>query len=401
MTPTASSTSPDLPLTSTETSPSPSTEAATTLKPNVPRSQQTHLADDEHWRFDPNAVAYEGEVVILDTETTGLDHKTESLLEIGAVKLNAEGDIIERFSLLVKPSVPIRPSSQRIHNISSEMVEDAPTVAEALPLFEAFIGDRPYVAHNVVFDYSFITEAYKKHFNRRFLNPRICSLELFKSVFPEEESHSLSSLLHRFGYDSYVSHRALDDAENLAKVYTKLRRLYLQKNAWNYSQLNNVGYLLERYLRLQKAAHTLQSEMSDIKDIFKLYFMEGGVPLKASTGELLSATLKRQYEYDNKEVLRVAEEHGLLKQLSKVNVRQVDRLIYQLEKAQLSEEPLEEALTEEVLNASQALAATRTGMTQQWSVSVGKPAGQASAKESSSAEPTSANETHSNANDAS
>ncbi|MFM7390391.1 MAG: PolC-type DNA polymerase III [Vampirovibrionales bacterium] len=343
-----------------------------------PRSQQLELLQTaEQWQFDPASVAHEGDYVILDTETTGLDHKTESLLEIGAIRFDATHTPVARFSLLVRPDVPIRPSSQKVHNISPEMVEEAPTVAEAIAQFEAFAGDCPYVAHNVVFDYSFLTEAYKKYLGKRFLNPRICSLELFKSVFPEEDSHSLSSLLARFGYESFVSHRALDDAENLGRVYPKLRALYLQKNQWKYSQLPNVPYLLERYLRLQKAAQTLQSEMGDLKDIFKLYFMEGGTPVKASTGEVMTASLKRQYEYDHPEVLARAEEQGVLRQVSKVNLRAVDKLIHQLERLErqdtLSPEAAEALLSLELQAAARALSATRTGMTQQWSVTVAKP----------------------------
>jgi DNA polymerase III epsilon subunit family exonuclease len=163
----------------------------------IPLSQQVDLAGDASRPFSPKAIMHEGPVIVLDTETTGLDHKTESLLEIGAVRLE-NGEITATFSTLIKPAVPIRHSSFKIHGISDEMVEEAPSVEEAIVAFADFIGDLPYVAHNVVFDYSFITEAYKKHLGKRFLNPRICSQELYYSLFPEESSHGLSSLARKF-----------------------------------------------------------------------------------------------------------------------------------------------------------------------------------------------------------
>ncbi len=327
----------------------------------IPLSQQVHLAGDKNRNFTPKAIMHEGAVIVLDTETTGLDHKTESLLEIGAVRLE-NGEITATFSTLIKPDAPIRGSSFKIHGISEDMVQEAPTVEEAIKSLDAFIGDLPYVAHNVVFDYSFITEAYKKYLGKRFLNPRICSQELYYSLFPEESSHGLSSLARKFGYEPHVEHRALDDAKQLAQVYPQLRKLYLQKHSWKYSQLNNIDYLLERYLRLQKAHQTLQSEMADLKDVFKLYFAEGGHPIRTTGGEILTANLRRQYDYDSHSLMEAIVEHDLLKQVSRVNLRLVDKLIMQKpEKSDISEE------------VRQALIATRKTISQNWSIELKKP----------------------------
>lgn len=37
-------------------------------------------------------------------------------------------------------------------------------------------------------------------------------------------------------------------------------------------QLDNVEYLFERFLRIQQTVSTLQSELQDLKSVFKLYF---------------------------------------------------------------------------------------------------------------------------------
>jgi DNA polymerase III epsilon subunit family exonuclease len=327
----------------------------------IPLSQQVDLATEGTRPFTPKAIMHEGPVIVLDTETTGLDHKSESLLEIGAVRLE-NGEITATFSTLIKPDVPIRHSSFKIHHISEEMVEDAPSVEEAIHAFAEFVGDLPYVAHNVVFDYSFITEAYKKHLGKRFLNPRICSQELYYSLFPEETSHGLSSLARKFGYEPHVEHRALDDTKQLAQLYPKLRKLYLQKHAWKYSQLSNIDYLLERYLRLQKAHQTLQSEMADLKDVFKLYFAEGGHPIRTTGGEILTANLRRQYDYNSSALMETIVENDLLPQVSRVNLRLVDKLITQ--------KPSRSTISDDV---RQALIASRKTISQSWSIELKKP----------------------------
>ncbi|WP_303674506.1 3'-5' exonuclease [Vampirovibrio chlorellavorus] len=272
------------------------------------------------------AVKPDDTIIILDTETTGLDHKCEKLIEIAAVKMQGT-EIVETFSSLVNPQKPIRHSSFLIHNISEEMVQDAPNIEEVLPRFLEFVGDHAFVAHNAIFDYSFINEAMKATYGKRFVNHRIDTFEMYRSVFPDEQSHGLNALLRRFGYNEDVVHRALDDAMCLAKVYPRLRALYEQKFSWQLSQLKNVPYLMERYIRMQKASQSLQAEMSDLKDIFKMYFQNGGAPVEASTGEVMVFNYRRSYSYNEKQIWEIATEAGVCERIFKLNPRALDKLV--------------------------------------------------------------------------
>lgn len=272
------------------------------------------------------AVKPDETIIILDTETTGLDHKCEKLIEIAAVKMQGT-EIVETFSSLVNPQKPIRHSSFLIHNISEEMVQDAPNIEEVLPRFLDFVGDHAFVAHNAIFDYSFINEAMKATYGKRFANHRIDTFEMYRAVFPDEASHGLNALLRRFGFNEDVVHRALDDAMCLAKVYPRLRSLYEQKFSWQLSQLKNVPYLMERYIRMQKASQSLQAEMSDLKDIFKMYFQNGGAPVEASTGEVMVFNYRRSYSYDEKKIWEIATEAGVCERIFKLNPRALDKVV--------------------------------------------------------------------------
>jgi DNA polymerase III epsilon subunit family exonuclease len=265
-------------------------------------------------------------VIVLDVETTGLDHRTEQIIEIAALKLE-NGIPVAHFQSLVRPTTIIRHSSFRIHNISEEMVAEAPTIDQVLPGFLEFVGDLPFVAHNAIFDYSFINEAMKTHLDKRFRNLRIDTFEMFRSVFPDEPSHGLSALLAKFGFEPTVKHRAMDDTECLAKTYPRLRSLYEQKFDWQLAQLKNVPYLLERYLRLQRSIQNLQAEMSDLKDVFKLHFLEGGKSLEATTGEMMVSSYKRSYDYDEDQVLPILQDAGLIRKAYKLNSRALDKLL--------------------------------------------------------------------------
>ena len=104
--------------------------------------------------------------IVLDTETTGLDYTRERIIEFAAVRLE-NGKIKDEFQTLINPHQHIRKSSIAVHGITQDMVEDAPTEEEALPKILEFIGDYPIVAHNVIFDYSFLNEAKMRVFGEK------------------------------------------------------------------------------------------------------------------------------------------------------------------------------------------------------------------------------------------
>lgn len=110
--------------------------------------------------------------IVLDTETTGLDFTREKLVEFAAVRLE-NGKIKDEFQTLINPEQHIRKSSIAIHGITQDMVADAPTEAEAMPKIMEFIGDYPIVAHNAIFDYSFLNEASKRVFGKEIENARV------------------------------------------------------------------------------------------------------------------------------------------------------------------------------------------------------------------------------------
>ncbi len=263
--------------------------------------------------------------IVLDTETTGLDYTRERIIEFAGVRLE-NGKIKEEFQTLINPHHHIRKSSMAVHGITQEMVEDAPTEEEALPKILEFIGDYPIVAHNAIFDYSFLNEAKKRVYGEELTNPRIDTQIMFKEIAPDLESHGLEALTNRFNVDLTNHHRAMADAMGLALAYPKLKKLYLQRLDWQRKQLDNVDYLFDRYLRIQQSIQTMQAELQDLKSIFKLHFELGGEPLEAETGEIMVYQSKQSFGYDFAEVKDVLESVGALEKAVKLNNGFIDRL---------------------------------------------------------------------------
>lgn len=265
-------------------------------------------------------------VIVLDIETTGLDHLREKIIEFAAVKL-VNGEITDEYETLVNPQQEIRHSSYAIHGISQEMVADAPTIDEVMPKILEFIGDYPIVGHNVIFDYNFLNRASRQLYDKKVENHRIDTQHMFREVFPEEFSHGLESLMIRFNVEYSTRHRAMADTIGLARAFPQLQALYDQKYRWQLDQIQNIQYLFERYLRIQQAVQTMQAELMDIKSIFKLYFEKDGNDVVSSTGEVLTYNSKTSYSYDFSQIKDALEQMDAFERAVKLNNGLIDRMI--------------------------------------------------------------------------
>lgn len=264
--------------------------------------------------------------IVLDTETTGLDYTREKIIEFAAVRLE-NGKIKDEFQTLINPQQHIRKSSMAIHGISEDMVKDAPTEAEILPKILEFMGDYPMVAHNAIFDYSFLNEASLRVTGQKLQNVRIDTQQMFKEVFPDLESHGLDALTKKFNVEFTKHHRAMADTMGLALGYPALKKLYVQKYDWQEKQLDNIDYLFERYLRIQQSVVVMQSELQDLRSVFKMHFDLGGDPVVSQTGETLVYQSRQSFGYDFKQIKDTLEEIGALEKAVKLNTGFIDRLV--------------------------------------------------------------------------
>lgn len=288
--------------------------------------------------------------IVLDTETTGLDYTRERIIEFAAVRLE-NGKIKDEFQTLINPQQHIRKSSMAIHGISEDMVKDAPTEEEILPKILEFIGDYPIVAHNAIFDYSFLNEASWRVFNKEIPNARIDTQQMFKEVFPDLEAHGLEALTKKFKIEFTKHHRAMADTMGLALAYPDLKKLYFQKYNWQEKQLENINYLFERYLRIQQSVLVMQSELQDLRSVFKMHFDLGGEPITAQSGETLVYQSRQSFGYDFIQIKDILEEIGALPKAVKLNTGFIDRLVGGLS--------LEEEKRNAIKDARQELSETR------------------------------------------
>lgn len=154
-----------------------------------------------------------GDLLAFDLETTGLNPATDEIIEIGAARFR-EGEVVDQYQSLVKPSIPIPSDITHLTGIHQEDVEGAPAIGELLPRIETFFSDSPVIAHNAQFDLSFM----QKHGLLR-ANPSIDTLELATIVLPSAPRYGLGALAAQEGIELAQAHRAYDDAVATGHLY--------------------------------------------------------------------------------------------------------------------------------------------------------------------------------------
>jgi len=148
----------------------------------------------------------EEDVIIIDTETTGLDFKECELIEVAAARLRGR-EIVDTMDLFVKPEKPIPAEIVEITGITNEMVADAQDAATVVKAFIEFADGAPLIAHNTSFDRHFMNKGNGGH---QVSDVWIDSLELSRIVLPCLKSHKLHDLSRAFELHR-STHRAIDD----------------------------------------------------------------------------------------------------------------------------------------------------------------------------------------------
>ena len=91
------------------------------------------------------------------------------------------------------------------------MVRGAPVFAEVADSFMRFMDEGIFVAHNVNFDYGFLSHEYER-LDRRFRFPKLCTVAGMRRRYPGHKSYGLGKLCDLYGIELETHHRALCDA---------------------------------------------------------------------------------------------------------------------------------------------------------------------------------------------
>lgn len=162
----------------------------------------------------------EATFIAIDLETSGKYPLDAEICEMAAVKWQG-GRVVEEYQTLVKPTQRMSEEVIKIHNISNEMVENAPTIQEKIAEFYNFIGSGFVIAHHAPFDLGFLAYEFEKARLPLPGRPVFCTSLLSRNINADVSNHRLATLAKHFGIPAGSAHRALDDAKTCLGVAIK------------------------------------------------------------------------------------------------------------------------------------------------------------------------------------
>jgi DNA polymerase III subunit epsilon len=168
---------------------------------------------------------------IVDVETSGLEMRSDQILQLAVVALDLDSDgqiHTSEWSTMVRTRFPWDSVGPRhIHGIRRRSLWGAPSMRQALDTFEQQIAGRIFTAHNAAFDSGFLFAAAQRSGRLLHLDPRLCTLELSRRLDPDKKlRHRLADIAERHGIPHDNPHDALEDARTTAAILPQLLKAH-------------------------------------------------------------------------------------------------------------------------------------------------------------------------------
>lgn len=170
--------------------------------------------------------------VVLDTELTSLDHRTNRLLSIGAIAMQGTSICLgEQFYRVVNPEVTIPAESIVIHKLRAEDVAGADQLEKTLDDLAPFIAGAVLVGHFVEIDLKILRKEMART-GHTLDNPSVCTARahqwiLRQGLYSEDlpvqlEKLDLPTLARFYHLEAHEAHHALSDAFMTARIWQKM-----------------------------------------------------------------------------------------------------------------------------------------------------------------------------------
>lgn len=157
-------------------------------------------------------------VLILDTETTGLDPATCAVIEVGCIAYDVAHAVpLESFaSLLCADSN----AAEAINHIPAGVLRDAPEPADVWARVERMMFDADAIlAHNAAFDRGFVPPEIRN------MHPWICTKDDLDWPRATKPGLSLVVLALDHGLGVATAHRALADCDLISRLLSRAHEL--------------------------------------------------------------------------------------------------------------------------------------------------------------------------------
>lgn len=175
-------------------------------------------------------------LAFIDVETTGFDPLKHEIIELGCVVVAQEEQtgrgpkvrVLHELEYKIKPErlADADPGALRVNGYNDADWLFAASLEQVMKDFASKVEGATFVAHNLVFDWNFVNEAFKKSGVKNTMHyGKLDTISIaFARGYHEEkvQNFKLESLADFFGIKNERAHTALADAKTTLLVYKKL-----------------------------------------------------------------------------------------------------------------------------------------------------------------------------------
>lgn len=243
---------------------------------------------------------FEGPVVFVDIETTGISFHNSRIIEIAAIRFE-NGEITQEYSTLVNPETSIPAHITSITCISSNDVAHAPTFAEIAQDLADVLEGAIFIAHNVRFDYSFIKHEFAL-IGAPFSPKLLCTVRLSRALYAKHKGHSLAKLIERHEIPVAARHRALEDARAM---------LFFTQKAFAEHGLELFSQAINKQLKTQSLPPNLMpAEIESMSNVPGVYIFrdENHTPLYVGKSITLKKRVMSHFQDTDSREVRISQQ---------------------------------------------------------------------------------------------
>ena len=151
-------------------------------------------------------------IIVFDVESTGVDVTEDEIIQIAAIKINKNGQVIGKFERFLRNKRPVR-NSQQVHGFSDEFLKDnGEDKKVVLEEFVKFSAGAVIVGHNVQYDINILTsELERLSLGKPKFKAFYDTLDIYRRFHPNLINHKLETLSLLFTTENKPTHDAMDD----------------------------------------------------------------------------------------------------------------------------------------------------------------------------------------------
>ncbi len=205
-------------------------------------------------------------IIVFDVESTGVDVTEDEIIQIAAIKLNKNGEVVDKFEKFLKNKKPVK-DSYYVHGFSDEMLQRIGEDKEkVLKEFVEYSKDSIIVGHNVQYDINILcSELERNNLGKPKFKTFYDTLDIYIRFYPGNINYKLENLSNVYDTKHKPSHDAMDDiiatGELLVRaINEKIRETSMERMA-----------LMSKHLKVFKAISKKLNELFKIAESKRPY----------------------------------------------------------------------------------------------------------------------------------